>query len=208
MTPYPYNTQIEVEAKFFGGEAQFGQILQWLYEQGFSGSKVPPVHRIHVYFDDGSKLRDVGCRLRCIIASDEWCRYDFKADDPTGHSETTEVSLKKTTPISLTEAINALAALLPEGAPKAELLAVREDARVILVMTGTHEKAVLRCEDLEVEVSWDVLTPLESGIPLSEIEIELLSSARPAFDKCISSLQTSLNLQRSFATKLDRAMTP
>jgi hypothetical protein len=206
MTPFPCKTQIEVEAKFLGDEAEFVQIVQCLYEQGFSGSKKPPVHRLHVYFDDGSKLREVGCRLRCVIASGEWCRYDFKADDPTGQGETTEVSLEKTNPIPLAEVINSLAALLPEGTPKVRLLAMREDAGIILVMTGRHEKAVLLREDLEVEVSWDVLTPLKSGIPLSEIEIELLSNARPAFDKCISSLETSLNLQRSFATKLDRAM--
>lgn len=205
MTPNTPGSHIEVEAKFLGGKAEFQRILATLEQEGFSVSPKPPTHRLHVYFDDGNKLRQAGCRLRCVIASGEWCRYDFKADDPTEHGETTEISVKKSGPVSINEAVSELVGLMCDGEHKSTLLALKDAVRVTMVMIGSHEKAVLRRDGLEVELSWDVLIPIESGVHLSEIEIELLSGDRKLFDAFVSHVERSLELTRSHSSKLDRA---
>lgn len=197
---------IEVEAKFQGGQPECDRIFGWFEESGFAVKRKAPVHRAHVYFDDQDRLRASGCRLRCIIASGEWCRYDFKVDDPTGRGETQEVSLKKTQPISLPEAVAGLAASLDEGPVKSALLSVAMTAQVILVMTGTHQKCIASGHGLELEISWDLLIPLESGVPLSEIEIELLRGARSDFDACIQAVERKLGLTRSDGSKLEKAL--
>lgn len=200
------NRSIEVEAKFLGGEREFEEIVGWLVGQGFSVERRDPVHRIHIYFDDADKLRRRGCRLRCVIAAGEWCRYDFKAVDPPRPGETLEISEKTEGPIPIREAIVSLANSLPEGEPKAHLLNMGDSARVVLVMMGWHRKAAARRGDLALEVSWDILTPLEAGLPLSEIEIELESGSRRAFDVCISNIEKDLDLCRSDVSKLERGL--
>ena len=197
---------IEIEAKFQGGVRECEQIVAWFEGQGFKIERKESVHRVHVYFDDKECLRNGGCRLRCVIAPGEWCRYDFKADDPSGRGETTEVSLMKPQPIPLAEAVSGLASPLAEGEPKSALLAGIGSLQVILVMTGTHRKAMAIRDGLKLELSWDVLVPLETGVPLSEIEIELLEGSRADFNACIAELETTLGLVRSGGTKLGTAL--
>jgi hypothetical protein len=206
MASNPSNSQVEVEAKFQGGRQECERIIGWFEENGFAVERKEPVHRVHVYFDDASKLRGAGSRLRCIIAPGEWCRYDFKADDPTGRGETTEVSLKKPQPIPFAEAVSGLAASLAEGEPKSALLAVKNSVRVILVMTGTHRKFISIKGGLKLETSWDYLVPLETGVLLSEIEIELLAGERSDFDACVAKLAAALGLSRSGGSKLETAL--
>lgn len=197
---------IEVEAKFQGGQVECDRIVGWFAEHGFEVERKDPVHRVHVYYDDQERLRTTGCRLRCIIAPGEWCRYDFKADDPTGRGETTEVSLKKSQPISLSDAVKGLAASLAQKEPKSALLSTSTSLQVTLVMTGTHQKFIATFDGLELEISLDVLIPLYSGVPLSEIEIELLAGWRSAFDANISRLECSQKLIRVHGSKLNRAL--
>lgn len=197
---------VEVEAKFFGCEPEFKSIVGWLEKEGFSGSKKPAVHRIHVYFDDDAKLRNAGCRLRCVIASGEWCRYDFKADDPSGRGETTEVSIEHSTPIPLAVVIEDILGRLPDGPPRNRLEEVRDSALLVLAMMGTHWKTVAVRENLELEVSWDVLIPLDSGTPISEVEVELLSGQRRDFDSVISRMATELRLEHVTVSKYERAL--
>jgi len=200
------SSYVEVEIKFQGGQQECNQIVAWFAEHGFEVERKEPVHRVHVYFDDQERLRTAGCRFRSVIAPGEWCRYDFKADDRTGRGETTEVSLKKPLPVPLPEAIATLASSLPETAAKAALLGVKDSVRVILVMTGTHQKFIAIKDGLNLEISWDCLVPLETGVPLTEVEIELLTGERSDFDGCIEELQTALGLARSCGSKLDTAL--
>lgn len=201
------NQNIEVEAKFLGGRQELEAVLAWLKEGRFSVERKSPVHRIHVYFDHNDKLRSLGCRLRCIIAAGEWCRYDFKADDPTGRGNTTEVSVRRSAAIPLQDAAAEIAQSIPEGAAiKSWLLDSAARFQTISIMTGRHQKAVARRDDLDVEVSWDVLTPLDSGVPLSEVEIELLRGECPAFDSLVQALEGSLQLKRGSASKLQQAI--
>ena len=206
MASFHSISNIEVEAKFQGAEQECERIIEWFEENGFAVERKEPVHRVHVYFDDSERLRAVGCRLRCIIAPREWCRYDFKADDPTGRGETAEFSLKKLLPVPLSEAIAALSSSLPESAARTALLAAKDSARVILVMTGTHQKFLATSNGLDVEISRDLLVPLISGIPLSEIEIELVNGSRTVFDSCIQSMENTLGLTRNSVSKLERAL--
>lgn len=198
---------VEVEAKFLGGETQYREIVDWLSKEGgFSTEPRPPVHRLHIYFDCDGVLQRTGCRLRCVIAAGEWCRYDFKAEDEKGRDETLEVSVKKPSPVPLTGVIDELLALLMNGPPREGLSQVRDSARIVLVMSGKHVKTMAKQEDLKIEVSWDVLTPIDSGIPLSEIEVELCSGERAEFDRCAGMLETTLGLERSRLSKIDRAL--
>lgn len=199
---------IEVEAKFLGGEVEYGRIVEWLERKSEAGCELrPAIHRIHVYFDSGESLRRGGCRLRCVIAAGEWCRYDFKVDDPSGRDETMELSIKRDGPMPLGEVIDEFLTKLPKnGAPGGHLASIRDSARVVLVLAGTHHKAMARCEGVEVEVSWDTLVPLESGIPLSEVEVELLAGERVGFDALIHGLSQDLGLTVSHLSKYERVM--
>jgi len=205
MTTAATNPPIEVEAKFLGGQHEFKRILDWLNaRQHFKAVRQPCVHRIHVYFDEGSKLRDAGCRLRCVLAAGEWCRYDFKAEGPSG--ATLEVAIKKDTPAPLPEMIDELVKKLHKGRFRRRLEDVKQTARIILTALGTHEKAVCSGPTLELEVSRDVLTSLESGTAISEVEVELESGKRGEFDRQIALMGAELKLERTFETKLERLM--
>jgi inorganic triphosphatase YgiF len=207
MTNFSHtSSEIEIEAKFTGGEEERERIAEWFEEHGFRIEHRPPVHRVHIYFDDQDRLRTSGCRLRCIIAPGEWCRYDFKADDPSGRHETNEISLKMPHPIPLPEAVSDLAASLSESAAKSALLDVRDAVGIVLVTTGTHQKFIATGKELELEISWDVLIPIETGVPLSEIEIEILHGPRSGFDACIDGIEQILHLKRSHISKLEAAM--
>jgi hypothetical protein len=206
MTSSSQTAYIEIEAKFQGGQQECDRIVGWLEGQGFKIERKEPVHRVHVYFDDQDCLRNGGCRLRCVIAPGEWCRYDFKADDPSGRGETTEVSLKRLQPIPLAEAVSGLAASLQETPAKRALLELKDTARVLLVMTGRHLKVIAVKDGLKLEISWDVLVPLETGVQLSEIEIELLDGPRTDFDTCVAKLAAALGLSRSGGSKLEMAL--
>ncbi|MBE0541747.1 MAG: hypothetical protein IH623_10215 [Verrucomicrobia bacterium] len=199
------NPPIEVEAKFLGGYAEFGRILSWLSGQkGFECVRKAVVHRIHVYFDDGSRLKEIGCRFRCVIAPGEWCRYDFKADDNSG--ATLEVSIKKDMPAALPEVIDQLVEKVPEGEARQRLADVRATARMVLALVGKHQKALLRGPALELEVSWDVLSSLESGATISEVEVELVSGERRDFENCAALMAHEVKLERVYESKLDRLL--
>jgi hypothetical protein len=176
-------SQIEVEVKFQGGQQECDGIVGWFEENGFDVQRKVPFHRVHVYFDDHDRLRSTGSRLRCVIAPEHWCRYDFKADDPNGRGETLEVSSKAPQPIPLPEAVSRLAASLAESPARTSLLAVKDSARVILVMTGTHQKFIAIKADLKMEISWDVLVPFDPGLA-GGIEIGTLDN-QPIFCESI-----------------------
>jgi hypothetical protein len=205
MTFNPTNPTIEVEAKFLGGNAEFERILGWLSKQkGFECIRRGTVHRIHIYFDDGSRLKEIGCRLRCVTTPGEWCRYDFKADDSSG--ATLEVSVKKDMPASLPEIIDELAQRVPEGEARRRLGDVRDTARMILALVGNHQKATFRGQASELEVSWDVLSSLESGVSISEVEVELVSGERLDFENCVAHMANDLKLERIYESKLERLL--
>ena len=197
-------TGIEVEAKFPGGQRECVQIIGWFEERGFTVERQEPVHRIHVYFDDNGRLQEAGCRLRCVIAVGEWCRYDFKADDPSGKGNTLEISEKGDQPIPIVQAVKKLAVKLSESPERERLLSIEKSARIILVATGCHKKAILRLGELAMELTWDTLVPLDTGIALSEIEIEWIDGLREEFDLWVATLERELSLVREHRSKLVR----
>lgn len=196
----------EIEAKFLGGRDEYDQITGWLEKHGFAIERKEPIHRIHIYFDHQEALRSEGCRFRCVIAPGEWCRYDFKADDPTGKGETLEMSIKREDPGSLVDVFREVAQSLPDSRQKSLLLPKAESLRTIMVMSGHHQKALASNSGLHLEISLDTLIPVESGVPLSEVEVELVQGNREDFDSCIHSLERNLQLKRGSASKLDRAL--
>ena len=203
MTLNPTNSSIEIEAKFQGGQSEFEQILAWLSgKNGFESVRKAVVHRIHVYFDHGSRLKEIGCRLRCVIAPGDWFRYDFKADDSSG--STLEVSIEKEMPAPLPEVIDELLAQVSESEARHRLLDIRNAARITIVLSGAHQKAVIRSPHLDLEVSWDVLTSCESGDRISEVEVELLSGERKDFENCITQISIDSKLERIYGSKLER----
>lgn len=204
MNPNPPSQVIEVEAKFLGGKEEFARITDWLKAEGFSAEDRGVVQRFHIYFDDGDTLRAKGCRLRCVVAIGEWFRYDFKVDDkPTA---TLEFSVKRHTPAPLAEIIDELVAQARGCDACNGLMKVRNTARIIAVFVGKHQKAVFRGPALELEVSWDVLTSLESGATISEVEVELVSGERGDFEKQISLISNEAKLGRIYGNKLERLM--
>ena len=202
MNPNPPTQAIEVEAKFLGGKEEFARITDWLKAQGFSAEYRDAVQRFHIYFDDADSLRAGGCRLRCVIAVGEWCRYDFKADHASG--ATLEISVKKDRPAPIPEIIDQLVGKVPVGSARSRLEDVRDTARMILTLLGNHQKVVFCGSAVELEVSWDVLTSVESGSTISEVEVELVSGERSDFEKCITLMTSDLNLQAIHRNKLDR----
>lgn len=201
------NPPIEVEAKFLGGQPEFEKILDWLEsKKGFECARKPDVHRIHVYFDDGFKLRDAGCRLRCVIAAGEWCRYDFKAENGSTREETLEVCIRKSAPVSIRSLIHEMLKKLPLGHHRSLLASVRDAAQIVLVMAGTHQKTLAVKEDLHLEISWDQLALVDTGGVISEIEIELKRGTRDAFDKCIQVLEQELVVKRIRASKYQQGL--
>jgi inorganic triphosphatase YgiF len=78
--------------------------------------------------------------------------------------------------------------------------------REILTMTGSHLKLIARANELILEVSWDTLTLSDSGISMSEVEVELVSGGREAFDRCMAQIGTELELRRETRSKLQRAL--
>ncbi|MEM6916166.1 MAG: hypothetical protein AAF491_06320 [Verrucomicrobiota bacterium] len=198
---------IEIEAKFPGGNTEFEAIVAWLRnEGGFAVEPLRKIHRVHIYFDAGDLLKKAGCRLRCIIAPGEWVRYDFKADDPTGGRETLEFSQKATNPLQIANVVTNFCARLPNGGWSEALEASRDGMSICLAMTGTHVKAIASRNSLELELSWDVLSVIDSGKLLSEIEVELLSGSSEDFEICIRKLQSNLKLAPEPRSKLDRLM--
>ena len=198
---------IEVEAKFLGGQPEFMQILDWMKSQeGFDCVQKPAVDRIHVYFDDRFKLRDAGCRLRCVIATGQWCRYDFKAECGNVQNETLELSINRTSPVLIRSVINEMRERLPDGGPRKVLGEIQETAQIVIVMVGQHLKTIVRKGDLEVEVSWDHLTLLDRGDVLSEVEVELKHGAKEAFYRVIEGLEHELVLKRTQTSKYQRAL--
>jgi hypothetical protein len=142
--------------------------------------------------------------LRCVIAVGEWCRYDFKADDGSGG--TLEVSTKKEVPSPIPIIIDELAQKAPGGEARCRLGNVRHTARMILALIGSHQKAMFRGPALELEVSWDVLTSLESAARISEVEVELVSGQRSDFEHHIAVMESKLGLERIYGSKLERLL--
>ena len=207
--PSSNRSALEIEAKFGGGATEYRKIVDWLgNDGGFSNKTSPPVHRFHVYFDFDSVLQQAGCRLRCVIAAGEWCRYDFKVEDQNGRGETVEVSIKKSSPAPLANVIQEMLEHLGDTRSKQRLLQVRDSAHIVLAMTGEHVKTISTRGRLKIEVSWDVVIPVDTGMPLSEIEVELCSGARSAFDRLTAMLQVTFALNRIRLSKIDRALRP
>jgi len=206
-SPNQPEVPVEVEAKFLGGDVECRAITDLLTTVGcFACEKKAPVYRLHAYFDADGILHDSGCRLRCVVAAGEWCRYDFKAEDKSGRCETLEVAIKHSTPVPLAALIEDILRKLPDCPPRKRLEEIRDSAFLVLAMTGTHLKTIARRENLELEVSWDVLVPLDSGVPISEVEVELLLGERSDFDSVISRMATELCLDHISASKYERAL--
>lgn len=201
----PVSKGIEIEAKFPGDESKFEAIIAWLRSEGGFAIEAPrTIHRVHLYFDDDGRLRGAGCRLRCIVAPGEWIRYDFKADDPSGGRETLEFSKKESAPLQIDNVIADFQDQLPNGKWSEALEASRSGISICLAMTGTHVKAIAARDSLELELSWDTLSVIDSGKSLSEIEVELVSGSSDDFESCIRKLQGALNLRPEARSKLDR----
>lgn len=200
------SSHVEVEAKFLGDQEQYSQIISWFEGEGFTVDQQPEVHRIHLYFDAEEKLRKRGCRLRCVVAPGEWWRYDFKAEDPAKKGNTLETSIKTRRLIPLPEVVGELARTLGDENLDSVLRDTGQSARIILVMDGRHQKAHLHQENLRLEVSWDVLVPIISAKSFSEIEVELVSGDREAFDTFIDRCSRALNLALSSESKLERGL--
>lgn len=203
MKPAGTGCGVEVEAKFLGGHAEFERTLGWLSEtKGCECVRKGTAHRVHFYFDDGSRLRDIGCRLRCVLAPGEWCRYDFKADDASG--ATLEISIKKDMPAPLPEVIDELLEKLGEGDARQQLALVRNTARMSLTLVGCHAKAISHNSQLELEVSWDTLTSIETGATISEVEVELINGKAAVFETHMACLARDAKLIRTNENKLER----
>jgi len=207
MTSDPTNPPVEVEAKFLGGESEFQRILGWLEAHQYSKSiRKPPVNRLHVYFDADGVMYRAGCRLRCVVAAGEWCRYDFKAECGNVHNETVELSINKTTPVLTGSVINEMLERLPDGEPRKILSEIQKTARIVVVMVGRHLKTIARKGDLELEISWDQLTLLDTGGVISEVEVELIHGTKDAFDTIVLDLERTMVLKRVQASKYQQAI--
>jgi len=203
MRPSPANPPIEVEAKFLGAHAEFERTLGWLSEhKGCECVRKGTAHRVHFYFDDGSRLRGIGCRLRCVVAPGEWCRYDFKAD--AGSGATLEVSIKKDMPAPMPEIIDELVEKASGVEARQQLVLVRNTTRMILALVGSHEKAIVRNSQMELEVSWDTLNSVETGGAISEVEVELITGTTADFENCMACLARDAKLERTYTSKLER----
>ena len=200
------NVALEIEAKYLGGSEEFTRVIGWFTGQGFDVERKSPTHRLHVYFDSESRLQNGGCRLRCIVAPGEWVRYDFKADDPSGRRETLEICQPLDEPIALAQVVPGILDQLPEGPIRQVLDSTADALGITLVMTGRHSKTLARRNDLELELSWDVLSALDTGRRISEIEIEYISGSRGSFEVCVSRLERDLGLTQESRSKLDRML--
>ncbi len=73
-------------------------------------------------------------------------------------------------------------------------------------MLGEHHKTTVWRNDLEIEVSWDVLTLVESGRIISEIEIELKKGGRNIFNQCGDQIVKDLKLSCVHLSKYQQAL--
>jgi len=206
MTSSTQTAKLEVEAKFWGSQQDCDRIVGWLAEQGFKIERKEPVHRVHVYFDDHGRLRTAGCRLRCVIAPGEWCRYDFKTTDADGLVGIMEASVAHPTPVPVAQAVTELLQKLPVSGLGKPLDSINNTLAIALVMTGTHYKTVAECDALKLEVSWDLMVPLDSGIALSEVEVELLHGELPAFESLVQRMAESLSIHPHTESKYASAV--
>jgi hypothetical protein len=208
MKPAESESSIEIEVKYLGAEEECERILGWLEAQEFEIERKEPIHRIHVYFDDEDRLRTVGCRLRCVIAPGEWCRYDFKADGWPQFGKTLEVSQKKALPLALPEVIDELLVNVPDDVLREQLSQVRNTAKARITLLGLHSKVIVSNGNLKLEVTLDRLTSIESGLTCSEIEVELIDGEHALFEQFMSVMSSQLDLTRIHGTKLDRFVGP
>jgi len=203
----PTDIPVEVEAKFPGGEMECRAIVDYLVSHGaFACESLAPKHRMHVYFDAGRVLHNCGCRLRCVVAPGEWCRYDFKAEDLSGGGETLEVSIKKPAPVHIAAVIQELLLQFQDGSHQKILGEIQDDVNIALVMLGEHRKTLARRADLELEVSWDRLTLVDTGGLISEIEVELKSGPRELFDRTVQDIEREVGVNRIQTAKYAQAL--
>lgn len=197
----------EIEVKFLGGEAEYMAIVRWFTNHGsFSVEPRGAVRRIHVYFDRDRLLQQTGSRLRCVVALGEWHRYDFKSPSGSAGRESLEISFKTETPVPIESAIDRISESVEDHQQMERLLMVRKSPQLLAVMAGEHHKTTVRFDGLELEISWDTLIPLDSGVTLSEVEVELVSGRRYEFEQYLETIQKTLRLKRGNLTKLDQAL--
>jgi len=73
-------------------------------------------------------------------------------------------------------------------------------------MLGEHHKTRLWRDNVEIEISWDVLTLVQSGRVISEIEIELRQGDKSVLNQCAKRIEEDLGLPCIHASKYQQGI--
>ena len=203
---------VEVEAKFKADKCAYEALLHYLRNsEGFTTEDLGQFQRTHLYYrvSPDMERQKAQPRLRLILMHEGGGRYDYKAlrdDNPASRSSTdVSVGWPKGEHVTLHAAIETLCKKVG-AADRTALKHFGRFPEFSVAFQGTHHKTRALSENIELEISWDNLVLLNTGDPLSELEVELKRGDRELFDGLIGKIRASQSLSPVLFSKHQQAL--